>query len=79
MFWILTNSNPNYNPSPNLNYKGIEMLFGNVHPYLAFDYAAPAMDSIVPVQAKVISGASDSVPLVLTVRVSRESKRENVP
>lgn len=52
------------------------MLFGDVHPYLAFDYAAPAMDSVIPVQANIVGGASGGVPLLLTKRVSRESKRE---
>ena len=61
--WILTNPNPSPStkpsPSPNLNpkCKVMEMLFGNVDPYLEFNYATPAMDSVVLVQAKLIGGA----------------------
>ncbi|KAJ0984237.1 hypothetical protein J5N97_002593 [Dioscorea zingiberensis] len=49
--WILPNPSPNPNPN-----KGVELFFGDVDPYLDFDYGAPALDSVVPVQAKAIGG-----------------------
>ncbi|KAH7671773.1 GATA-4/5/6 transcription factors domain-containing protein [Dioscorea alata] len=58
--WILTN------PNPNPNHKGMEMLFGDVDPYLDFDYAAPVMDSVVPVQAKVVGGSGGAPPVLAT-------------
>ncbi|KAM0933801.1 putative transcription factor C2C2-CO-like family [Dioscorea sansibarensis] len=56
--WIL--------PNPNPNNKGMEMLFGDVDPYLDFDYVAPAMDSVVPVQAKVVGGSGGAPPVLAT-------------
>lgn len=58
--WILPN------PNPNPNHKGMEMLFGDVDPYLDFDYAAPVMDSVVPVQTKVIGGSGGAPPVLAT-------------